>query len=119
MSCLGTKSNSVRLSENCVIKTCLLCFFLLGQLNEGIWGFQQNVQDEEIKTLSNTLPFIIESALANSTNKKYFHRWKTWVDWSNSKLEVNLCPANPFDVAIFLNHILFTSGKKGSIVTAF
>ena len=79
----------------------------------------QNINDEEIKMLSKALPFVIESGLANSTNKKYFHGWKTWVDWCNSKQEVDLCPADPFYVTIFLNHILFTSGKKGSVITTF
>ena len=32
-------------------------------------------KDKEIKMLSKTLPFEIESGLANSTNKKYFHGW--------------------------------------------
>ena len=100
-------------------KKCFLCFSYSGHLYEGIWSLQQNTQDDEIKALSNTLPFIIESALANSTNKKYLHGWKTWADWSSSKQEVSLCPADPFYVAIFLNHVLFISGKKGSIVTAF
>ena len=62
--------------------------------------------------LSKTLPFVIESELANSTNKTYFHGWKTLADWCNSKQEVDLCPADPFYVAIFLNHIVFTSVRK-------
>ena len=89
------------------------------QLNQGVWNLQQNIKDEEIKMLSKSLPFVNESGLANSTNKKYFHGWKVWADWCNSKQEVHLCPADLFYVAIFLNHILFTSGKKGSVITAF
>ena len=45
-----------------------------GQLNQGVWNLQQNIKDEEM--LSKSLPFVIESGLANSTNKKYFHGWK-------------------------------------------
>ena len=69
--------------------------------------------------ISKTLPFVIESGLANSTNKKYLHGWKAWADWCNSKQEVHLCPADPFYVVILLNHIVFTSDKKGSVITAF
>ena len=29
------------------------------------------------------------------------------------------CPADPFYLAIYLNHVLFISGAKGSIITAF
>ena len=74
------------------------------QLNQRVWSLQQNINDEEIKILSKTLPFVIESGLTNSTNKK--------LDWCNSKQEVDLCPADPFYVAIFLNHIVFTSVRK-------
>ena len=105
----------------CIFKKNLhyIWFFYSGQLKQHIWSLQQNINDEEIKMLSKALPFVIESGLANSTNKKYFHGWKTWVDWCNSKQEVDLCPADPFYVTIFLNHILFTSGKKGSVITTF
>ena len=69
--------------------------------------------------LTKNLPIVIESGLANFTNKKCFHGWKTWTDWCNSKQEIDLCSADPFHVAIFLNHILFTSGKKASVITTF
>ena len=69
--------------------------------------------------LSKTLPFVIKSGVANSANKKYFRGWKILADWCNSNQEVELCPADPFYVAIFRNHILFTSGKKGSVIIAF
>ena len=62
--------------------------------------------------LPKNLPFVIESGLVNSTNKKYVHGWKTWADCCNSKQKVDLCPADTFYVAIFPNYILFTSGKK-------
>ena len=54
-----------------------------------------------------------------TTNKKYFREWKNWVDWSNSKQGVISCSADPFYVAIYLNQVLFISGAKGKIITAF
>ena len=69
--------------------------------------------------LSKTLPFVIEFKLPNSTNKKYFYGWRTWADQCNSKQEVDLCLADPFYWALFFNHILFKSGKKDSVITAF
>ena len=44
--------------------------------------------------LSNTLPFVIESVLTNSTDKNHFHGWKAWSDWCNSKQEVEDSPTN-------------------------
>ena len=69
--------------------------------------------------LSKTLPFVIESGLANFNNKKYLYGWKTWADWCSSKQEVDLCAADPFYVAVFLNYIVFTPREKGSVITAF
>ena len=48
-----------------------------------------------------------------------FRGWKSWVDWSNSKQGVIYCPADPFYIAIYLNHVHFISGAKGSILTSF
>ena len=48
-----------------------------------------------------------------------FRGWKSWVDWSSSKQGVIYCPADPFYIAIYLNHVLFISGAKGSILTSF
>ena len=45
--------------------------------------------------------------------------WKTYSHWCNGKQELVLYPVDPFYVSIFLNHILFTYGKKGSVITAF
>ena len=61
----------------------------------------------------------MESGLAAITNKKYFCGWKNWVDWSNSKQGVMSCPTDPIYEAIYLNHVFFISGAKGSIITAF
>ena len=33
-----------------------ISFSYLGQLNHGVWSFQQNINDEEIKMLSKSLP---------------------------------------------------------------
>ena len=65
------------------------------------------------------MSFVIESGLAATTNKKYFRGRKNWVDWSNSKQGVIYCPADPFYVAMYLNHVLFISRTQGSIITAF
>ena len=79
---------------------------------------KQNTSDKEIQTLPKNLPFVIESGLAVTTNKRYFRGWKNWVDWSNIKQGVISCFADPFHAAKYLNHVLFISGTKGSTITA-
>ena len=90
-----------------------------GKLYERVWKTQHESEDREMLTLSKTLPFVIESGLAATSNKKYFRGWKYWADWSNSIQEVISCPAFPFYLAICLNPVLFTSSAKGSIITVF
>ena len=37
---------------------------------EGVWKTQHESEDKQIQALSKTLPFVIESGLAATTNKK-------------------------------------------------
>ena len=98
---------------------CIWAFFYSGKLYEGIWKTQHKSEDKEIKTLSKTLPFVIESRLTAKSNKKYFRGWKNWLDWSSSKQGVISCPADSFYIAIYLNHVLFITGTTGSVIAAF
>ena len=41
-----------------------------------------------------------------------------WVAWAETKDEVTVIPADPFYVAIYLNHLLHTNGTVGAINTA-
>ena len=56
--------------------------------------------------------------MAAKANNQYFRGWKNWVDWSSSKQDVISFPEDVFHVAIYLNHVLFISGDKDSIITA-
>ena len=78
----------------------------------------ENCQDEEIKLLSKTLPYFLINGRAKSTVDKYNAGWEGWLEWCKNKKEVIARPANPFYVAIYLNHLFFTRRNKGSIITA-
>ena len=78
-----------------------------------------DIQDDEIKLLANTLPYIITKGRAKSTTGKYEIGWKGWVEWAKNKNEVISRPAEPFYVATYLNHLLFINGTKGGLTTAF
>ena len=62
---------------------------------------------------------MIYAGLASSTTDKYVNGWKKWVNWCSEKQEVKIRPAEPFYVAIYFNHLLFTNGTKGCITAAF
>ena len=77
------------------------------------------IEDQEIRLLNETLPYIITKGRADSTTTKYNQGWRGWVRWAEQKSEVKIRPAHPFYVAIYLNHLLFVNRKKGSITAAF
>ena len=78
-----------------------------------------HIQDEEIRLLNSTLPYIIRRGRAQSTTGKYEAGWKGWVEWAERKHGVKPRPAEPFYVAIYLNHLLFVNGNKGCLTKAF
>ena len=77
------------------------------------------LKDGELKLLAKSLPFITQHGRAQSTGSKYKSGWLGWVKWSESKEEVKTRPAEPFFVALYLNHLYFIRNNKGSITTAF
>ena len=83
----------------------------------GIWRKAEETDEPEIKVLAQSLPHVITSALAKSTVKKYEVGWSQWQKWAQSKPNVEEMPADPWYIAIFLNHILRTNGTKGALNT--
>ena len=49
-----------------------------------------DVEDEEIKLLASTLPYIIRNGRANTTIEKYKSGWLGWVGWSEFKAVTKL-----------------------------
>ena len=73
--------------------------------------------DEEIRLLQKSLPFVITKGVANSTFSKYNGAWDRWLQWAATKNLVGR-PADPYDVAIYLNYLLFVNKTKGAITSA-
>ena len=89
-----------------------------GNLICGVWDKAKETNDPEITKLAESLPHVIQSAVATSTLNKYEGGWKLWQQWASSKPEVQEIPADPWYVAIYLNHILHTNGTKGALHSA-
>ena len=75
-------------------------------------------EDEEIQLLQKSLPFLIKNGVANSTFGKYDGAWEKWLQWSRRK-NLSGRPADPYYVAIYINHLLFVNRNKGCIISAF
>jgi len=85
----------------------------------GIWRKAETIKSPELRDLASTLPTIIYSGLAEKTSDKYLSGWNKWLHWCSVNQEVVPRPAEPFFVALYLNHVLFTKGTVGSLITAF
>ena len=92
--------------------------FKLGKLLRGIWNTASKVTDTEIQALTASLPHVLLSALADSTNYKYQQGWRKWVKSAENKPEVSILPADPFYVAIYLNYLVHTNGTVGAVHSA-
>ena len=113
-------ATSDMLDNSSVSKVSLFCIYKCeGVPCIGIWQEASTIRSNELIKLSQSLPEVIQAGLASSTTNKYALWWKNWVNWSSSKPEVETLPANPFFVALFLNHVLESNQTKGAITSSF
>ena len=102
-------------------------FGIWGFLNSGkpcncIWKTQHETENKEMYTLSKTsLPFVIKSGQAVTINNKNYRgwNWKNCIDWRRIKQRLISSHADSFYLTIYLNHKLFESCAKVSIITAY
>ena len=92
-------------------------YFSLGEICESMIP-GATLEDPELKVLATTLPYLVVKGRADTTVEKYRAGWLGWLEWGKNKAEVTSRPAHPFYVALYLNHLFFTNGTKGSVTTA-
>ena len=59
----------------------------------------------ELKDLAESLPSIVLRSRAASTVKKYSGAFSRWKRWAKSKPSLEVIPAKPFQVALYLNFL--------------
>ena len=96
----------------------VVLFYFPGHIWTGKWTEAESIEDPEMRLLVDSLPFVMESGLAEATNEKYERAWKKWSEWVSSKNEIDVIPADPLFVAIYLNHHLQTMKTVGSVRSA-
>jgi len=77
-----------------------------------------DVHSEELRTLGQTLPKLIERGRADATVNKYKTAWQKWVEWGGKK-GITTRPAKPFYIALYFTFMFTTEAKKGAITSAF
>ena len=106
------------MSSDPVLLFIVLSILPLVNILTGILAAADSIQDASMKKLAHSLPHVVMSALAPSTNYHYGRGWGKWVEWTNEETEVTALPADPFHVAIYLNFLLQTNGTVGALKTA-
>ena len=91
----------------------LSTFFLLdnGMLRRG-------TLNPEFQKLVDTLPNLVNAALAPRTTYKYENAWCHWKAFCHENA-VRTRPADPFYIAVYVNHLLHTKNSRGSISNAY
>ena len=84
----------------------------------GVWKEGDNLQDERLKELANSLPALVLRGKAPSTVKKYSGAFLRWKKWASDKLEIQVFPAKPFHVALYMSYLINKSKTSGPVVEA-
>ena len=107
------------LIQHSIPNTCrddtFLFFFFIAELFIGTWDMTKELKDPRLAKVAESLPFLIQSSWAESTNNKYRRGWNNWCE---KYPEAGRCPADPFYIALFFNEIVISKQKLGYITTA-
>ena len=96
---------------------CIQYVLSLDIMSQGSWRLLDELKDPDLKTLASKLPNSVLHSRADSTVKKYlgaYRRWRTWATAHNLKP----IPANPHEVALYLQHLAELSKSKAAVEEA-
>ena len=104
----------------CIVasNTYLCLVFCPAELLTGIMTRRHAILGPCLAKNAESLPFLLQSSWAESTNTKYRRRWSGWSTWCGTYSEATTCPADPFYIALHFNDIAICAGKLGHLQTA-
>ena len=83
--------------------------------SQGIWPGLLDIKDPELKNLAESLPSIVLQSKARVTVKKYSVAFSRWKRWAVTKPNIDVFPAKPFQVALYLSYLVKTAKTSASI----
>ena len=102
------------------LSTSRLFLHLPDIFRSGFWDFGQDAPpDCPIQGLAKRLKTTILSSKANSTSLLYHRAYRKWKQFAISTFDGNVFPAKPFDVALYLQHLIEQSHFPSVIDSAF
>ena len=82
----------------------------------GIWADFDSVQDPELQRLAASLPSLAMQSRRDKTVRNYQYGYLRWKKWASSFKEINILPAKPHYLALYLMS-LFEKAKTHAPVT--
>ena len=76
------------------------------------------MKDPELKDLAESLPSIVLQSKAPATVKKYAGAFSRWKRWAVTKPNIDIFPAKPFQVALYLSYLVRTAKTSAPIEEA-
>ena len=94
-----------------------LPFFPLDVFSIGCWPQLKELEDSNLKSLASNLPSTTLQCKATSTTRKYLGGFRRWKQWATSH-KISEVPANPCQVALYLQHLCESKQSKASVEEA-
>ncbi|PFX25561.1 Integrase/recombinase xerD-like [Stylophora pistillata] len=83
-----------------------------------MWSEVTHVQDPSLRLLANKLPQVVVGSRADSTTATYLCGFKRWGSWASRFPEINVSPASPAFVSLYLLSVLQASTSPAPVQTA-
>ena len=107
----------VILPFSCLLLFCFL-LFLVDVLQSGIWREANSLVDPSLRRLAPNLLHLQLESRAPSTVQKYRAGWLKWRQWAASKIGVQVIPAKPLHVALFISELTVISVSNNTVISS-
>ena len=92
--------------------------FLVDVLQSGIWREANSLVDPSLRRLCPNLLRLQLESRAPSTVQKYRSGWLKWSQWAASKIGVQVIPAKPLHVALFISELTVISVSNNTGISS-
>ena len=95
-----------------------ILFFLVDVLQSGIWREANSLVNPSLRRLVPNLLHLQLGSKPPSTVQKFRSGWLKWGQWAASKIGVQLIPAKPLHVALFINELTVISVSNNTGISS-
>ena len=85
----------------------------------GVWSWFKDVDHPDLKKLASEVPDIVLKSRQEGTVKGYAAGFARWRKWASNYSEINVLPAEPNYVALYLTSIYQMSKSHAPVSNAF